>query len=77
MTTDLRAIRDAANKFAAHHLRECAVELEEWDNTAILRDGKVRELALMVEPFAGDYHALRIASSIVQKAALKYVINNS
>lgn len=66
---DLAAQRAAAIKFATEHVREMAAELLEWQDTSILRDGKVRELAKMCA-FA-DYHALKVAEHFVHRAALE------
>lgn len=66
-------LRDESEKFAADHLRECAEELLEWSDTAILRDGKVRELAQLCAVWAGHHDALAIAESLIKRAALQFV----
>lgn len=66
-------LRDASEAFAAANLRECADELLEWSATALLRNGKVRELAKLCAEWAGERDALSIAERIVQHAALRAV----
>ncbi|NML34883.1 hypothetical protein [Paraburkholderia antibiotica] len=68
----LKAVNDRAKSFAKEHLIECAAELLEWSRTALLRDGRVRELAVMLEPL--DMHnPLALAEAIVKHAALERV----
>lgn len=59
--------------FATEHLAVCADELLEWRETAILKDGKVRELAQMVSEWAGTRDSLSLAERFVEVAALRYV----
>jgi hypothetical protein len=69
---DLKKIREAARQFAADNIAECAVEILEWHDTAILRDGKVRELAYMLRPLFNDADNLRGAESFINVEALKF-----
>lgn len=71
---DRKKLRDESEEFAATNLRECAEELMEWSETALLRDGKVRELARLCAVWAGDRDALPIAERIVQRAALRAAV---
>ncbi len=66
----IKATRDKARRFAAEHLRECAEELREWQDTAILRDGRVRELAKICARFIENHDSLRVAESFINRAAL-------
>ena len=64
---DVREEMAKAKQFAADNLRELAAEIVEWEDTAVLRSGKLRLLASRLE-FTG--HALWTAESIVRRAAL-------
>ena len=74
---DRKKLRDESEAFAAAHMRDCAEELLEWSDTALLRDGKVRELARLCAVWAGDRDALPIAERIVQRAALRAVMTTN
>lgn len=62
--------RDACRSFASTHLAECAAELREWQDTTILRDGRLRELAKMCCKFIDNHDGLRVAESFVNRAAI-------
>lgn len=53
------------------HFNQCAAELVEWQNKAVLRDGKVRELAAKCAEWAGERDSLKIAERMVERTALK------
>lgn len=72
--SDIKQFRTEAEAFAKQHLSECSAELMEWQDTAILRDGKVRELALMCNRFTDGHSSLRVAESFVNRAAHEFVI---
>ena len=59
---------EEAKAFAQHNIYECSKELIELDETGILKDGKVRELARMLS-FTG-HNSLSVAKSIINQAAL-------
>ncbi|HWH74943.1 MAG TPA: hypothetical protein VNV16_11845 [Methylibium sp.] len=67
--SDIRAAADAAKAFADQHTQELAAEIVEWQDTAVLRDGKLRELARLCG-FAGN-DALTVANHIATLAALE------
>jgi hypothetical protein len=67
---ELKAVRDAATAYAREHARELATELLEWSDTALLRDGRVRELAQMLQVLDAA-HALTLARSFAERAALE------
>lgn len=71
---DRKKLRYKSEEFAAANLRECAEELLEWNDTASLRDGKVRELARLCAVWASEHVALPIAERIVQRAALRAAV---
>lgn len=75
--SDLKIIRKECQDFAKQHLKECCAELLEWQNTAILRDGRIRELASMCRKFVGDHDGLRVAESFVNRAAVERIANGS
>lgn len=69
---DHKAQQEAVKAFCEKHLAECCKELLEWKRTALLRDGKVRELAILFD-FAG-HHALPLAEEAVKVAAMERVV---
>jgi hypothetical protein len=66
--------REKARDFAKANIRELAFEVNEWSDTARLRDGRLRELAVLCE-FAGEHYALRVAEDFARRAAFDFVIN--
>ena len=66
-------LRLVSIQFARDNLKECAQEVIEWHDTAILRDGKVRELAKMCNEWASGVDDLRLAERIVERVALEEV----
>lgn len=68
---DPKAKRSESEQFATDHLAECAAELVEWQDKAVLRDGKVRELAAKCAEWAGEHDSLKIAERMVERTALK------
>lgn len=63
--------RASCEQYAADHLHECAAELIEWHDTALLCNGRIRELAAMCAEWTGERDALRVAERMVERAALK------
>lgn len=70
---DRKQLKRDSESFALVNLADCARELLEWQNTALLRDGKVRELGRMCAVWAGAENSLKIAESLVCRAALSKV----
>jgi hypothetical protein len=70
--SDVKEIMARAKVFAEENLQTLAAELVEWSETALLRDGMMRELARMLEP-VDSMHSLTIAERLVQHAALRRV----
>lgn len=68
--SDIKTTRDACRKFAEDNLCECCIELAEWQDTAILRYGLVRELAGMCNAFISNHDGLRMAESLINRAAV-------
>lgn len=71
-TNEMIAIRDAARAFAAAHVRTLAAELVEWQDTGLLRDGKLRELA-GIWAKGDESNAMSLAESTATRAALDAV----
>jgi hypothetical protein len=52
-------------------------EIREWHDTAILRDGKVREAARSVAHLVNDdSHRLQIVEGLVNEMAMRYVLEH-
>jgi hypothetical protein len=69
----LRAIAQQAEEFAKEHVVVLCEELLEWSNTAILRGGRLRELAMMISPIAGT-ESLKVAEGYAKSAAYEFVV---
>jgi hypothetical protein len=73
VSDELKEIRIQAETFAREHVVECAVELLEWSNTSLLRDGRVRELAKMLQQL-DEHHSLTLAERFATRAALERAV---
>ncbi|MGZ8887985.1 MAG: hypothetical protein ACXW1D_00335 [Halobacteriota archaeon] len=71
--SDLKTIRQQCKDFAKLHLKECCAEIMEWQDTAVLREGKVRELAAIAQGLIDNHDALRVAESYINRAAIEAV----
>lgn len=69
LEANLPRAHERAVLFAHDQLPQCCAELLAWRTTGVLPEGKVRELAELCS-FAG-HHALGLAQSLVQDAALE------
>lgn len=69
---DYKQQREAGMQFCKNNLAECCHEILEWHETAILRDGKVRELAGIF--YFAEPHALSMAEEAVKTEAMKFVL---
>jgi hypothetical protein len=69
----LREIAEKAENFSKEHVVVLCEELLEWSNTAILRGGRLRELATMISPIAGT-DSLKVAESYAKSAAYEFVV---
>lgn len=65
---ELYEARARAEEFCAQHLVQCCREMQEWSDTAILPDGKVRELAKLFD-YSG-HNALALAGAEVKRQAM-------
>lgn len=72
MTTSNQEVMDAAQAFAVLHVRECCSELVAWRATGILPDGRVRELARLLQPVTTT-HSLMIAEKLVTNEATRLI----
>lgn len=61
-----------AEEFAHKHVREIAAEIIEWQNTSILRSGRLRELADICS-YITSTHALNFAEGLAVREALLIV----
>lgn len=73
--TEVIAIRDEARAFAATHVRALAAELVGWQDTGMLTDGKLRELAVIWSK-GDESNAMSLAESTATRAALDAVANS-
>ena len=55
------------------HIKVLCEEILEWHSTAILRDGKFRELAKIVET-VDEHCAYSILENVVHEEAMKFVV---
>lgn len=69
------AIRDEARKFAATHVKALSAELVEWQDTGLLPDARLRELATIWAK-GDESNAMSLAESTATRAALDAVANN-
>lgn len=69
----LRAIATQAEEFAKEHVVVIGEEMLEWQNTSLLREGRVRELSRILTPLADSY-ALSVAESYARRAAFEFVV---
>jgi hypothetical protein len=58
-----------AEVFARQHVREIAREIIEWQDTALLRQGRLRELAAICNGITRT-HALSVAEALAVREAL-------
>lgn len=63
--------RQSMWKFAEENLSELCAELVEWQDTGILREGKMRELASICTYV--EYDQLKQAERVVEHAAIRRV----
>lgn len=66
-----RRVMEEGREYVKAHLAECAREMLEWYDTALLRDGRMRELAKILKPISPNYDSLGLAESLVRRAALE------
>ena len=71
-----KSLRLKSEEFARENIKECSIELLEWHDEAVLRDGKIRELARLCKVWCGD-NSLRIAERLIERKALEFVVENS
>lgn len=67
---DLKELREQAKRFAARHVAHLAEEIIEWQDTGLLRNGKLRDLASLILPM-GHEHSLQMAENFAKRAALE------
>ncbi|WP_176016618.1 hypothetical protein [Burkholderia sp. BCC0398] len=67
---ELKEARDAATAYAREHVQELAEELLEWSDSTLLRNGRMRELARILQSLDGA-HSLTLARSFAERAVLE------
>lgn len=67
-----------AKALCAQHLAECCRDILEWDRTAVLPEGRVREAAALLEDENTDTgDALRIVEGFITRAAMTRILNTA
>lgn len=74
-TIDVVATRDEARSFAAKWVKPLAAELIEWQDTGLLPDGKLRELAAIWAK-VDESNSMSLAESSAGRAALDAVVGD-
>lgn len=74
MVNDAQIKMKVAREFAARNVVQGAIEILEWKNTSILRDGVLRECERMLEDM-GITNGLTVAESLFIDEALKVIAN--
>lgn len=69
----IRATRNEALAFATEHAKALAAELIQWQDTALLPDGKLRELAAIWAK-ADESNSMSLAESMATRAALDALV---
>ena len=68
MAEDLVVLMNAARAVVAENLPQIASEILAWNNTGLLPEGKLREVAAILAPIS-THDALGIAEKIARDAA--------
>jgi hypothetical protein len=71
LTVQQQALQDA-KAYAALHIAEMVEEMIEFQDSGILKDGKVRQLAEICRIFAATSN-LSVAQSLVTRAAYDFI----
>lgn len=72
---DIKLVRDEARAFATSHAKELATEMIQWQDTALLPNGKLRELAA-IWAMADKSNALTLAESTATRAAFDVLVRS-
>ncbi|HDR9834670.1 TPA: hypothetical protein QDC51_001433 [Burkholderia multivorans] len=72
----LKKAREAAIAYANEHVRELAEEIIGWQDSAILLNGRLRDLAKMIEIFDA-HHSLHVAESFAIRSVLNAAANRT
>jgi len=64
---------EKARAFIAKHLAECCEELIEWDTTALLRNGKVREAASIYKTVSSNSALSMVRSEVALQAMTELI----
>lgn len=71
---DAQALREQASRTIRDHLPEFAAELLDWDQTAVLRNGRVRDTANLMREVIPGPHTLSFVRGLVEVEAYRQVI---
>lgn len=71
----IRDTRDEARAFAAENVKALAAELIQWQDSGLLPDGKLRELAAIWAK-ADESNSMSLAESAATRAALDAVASS-
>jgi hypothetical protein len=72
-SNELKAVRQKAQDYVTTYLADCCRDELEWQNTGILRDGKLR-VAARIFSVLDPAHALPLAQSEVKRQAMEQVV---
>ncbi|WP_025139664.1 hypothetical protein [Achromobacter sp. DH1f] len=65
-------VMNQVDDYAKAHLQELALEIIEFQDTGLLRQGRLRILADIARPLCGD-DSLKVVTAAVQRAALELI----
>lgn len=71
--SELIALKNAAEEFCRAHLAECAADEVEWQETGLLRQGRLRELASLCQKYSGFADSLPVAQGMLRFEVCKLV----
>lgn len=71
---DPTAVLSTAKTFVEDHLAALCADLDEMKATAVLPDGRMRELIRMLNPLAGGSGGLSLAEGLVTRSAIRRVV---
>ncbi len=73
--SDPITVRNKARAFANTHAKALASELIQWQDTGLLIDGRLRELAV-IWATVDDSNSLSLAENTATRAALDALVSN-
>jgi len=69
-----KKLKDLIKDFTDVELKESVLELNDWNKTAILKDGRVRDFAHKIKEYGIDsHHCLNIAEKeVLREASIRF-----